>query len=341
VQYVNVGSSGLLVSKVVVGTARFGETDDSDVDKIVGTALDLGITAFDTADIYVGGRSEELLGRAVASRRDQLVICSKVGMRVGDTEADHGTAFRGMLDHAARWHRGIAPTDQGLSRKHVFSALDASLRRLGTDYIDLYQVHCWDPRTPIGETIGALDDAVRAGKIRYVGCSGFAAWQVYRGLWESEVRGLVRFHSLQAPYNVLNSAAQQELLTACAHENVGVLAFQMLAGGMLSDRYALDSSEPAAGSRLATRASYRRTFWTEDVFTTVKALHEVAKSTGRAVSQLALGRVFANPAIAAGLFGASRPEQLRDAVDVIDRPLTSEEIAAVDDAVAPRPEAKS
>src|SRR3954447_15690118 len=189
-QYVTVGSSGLLVSKLVLGTARFGEGDDSDVDEIVGTALDIGMNAFDTADIYGAGRSEELLGRAIAKRRDQVVICSKAGMRVGDVEADHGAMMRGQLDHTERWERGIAPTDQGLSRKHVIAALDASLRRLGTDYIDLYQVHCWDPRTPIGETLSALDDAVHAGKVRYVGCSGFSAWQIYRGLWESQVRGL-------------------------------------------------------------------------------------------------------------------------------------------------------
>jgi 1-deoxyxylulose-5-phosphate synthase len=332
-RYVTLGTSGLLVSEIVLGTARFGE-GDVDVDRIVGTALDLGINTFDTADIYADSRSEQLLGQAVAHRRDQLVIASKAGMRVGDKEADHGAAMRNCLDHSERWHRGIAPTDQGLSRKHLVSALDASLKRLGTDYVDLYQVHRWDPLTPIDETLATLDDLVHAGKVRYVGCSGFAAWQVVRGLLGSARSGLARWSSVQLPYNLLARDAERELLPACAHEGLGVLVFQLLAGGLLSDRYLDQASEPTPDSRLGSRRSYRQLFWNDTAFTAVRALRAVSEATGRSMSQLALGWVLANPAVSAGLFGVSKPEQLLDVVDVIDHPLTEEELRAVDDAVS-------
>jgi len=174
---------------------------------------------------------------------------------------------------------------------------------------------------------------VRAGKVRYIGCSGFAAWQVVRGLLASATSGRTRWASVQLPYNLLARDAERELLPACAHEGVGVLVFQLLAGGMLSDRYFDGFSEPAPDSRLGSRSSYRQLFWHEQSFAAVRALHDVAASSGRTVSQLALGWVLANPAVSAGLFGVSKPEQVLDVVDVIDRPLSEDEKRTIDDAV--------
>ena len=332
VRYVRVGTSGLKVSELILGAARFGEIDDEVADRVVGTALDLGITSFDTADAYNGGRSEEVLGKALRSRRDQVVIATKVGLRVGDTEVDHAAAFRGGLDHAERWARGIAPTEHGLSRKHVLAALDASLRRLGTDHIDLYQVHKWDDETPIEETLAALDDAVRAGKVRYVGCSAFAAWQVVRALWASDRAGAPPFVSIQAPYNVVNRSIEADLLPACAAHGVGVLAFQVLAGGILTARFDR-AREPELSTRVGSRGVYKTRYWNDEVFGVVDRLGDVAHRTGRASSHLALGWTLANPVITAVLFGASRPEQLTDVAAVLEKPLDPAEVAEVDTAV--------
>src|SRR2546421_4927332 len=183
------------VSELALGTATFGDTvDASTAANVLGAALHAGINIIDTADVYAQGRSEQIVGGALGAWRDKVVLCTKVGSRVGDAEAAlRASLTADGLDHAARWGDGIAPTDRGLSRKHIVAALEASLRRLQTDYVDLYQVHRFDPLTPIDEVLAALDDLVRSGKVRAVGCSGWAAWQVYRALWLSDVRHLTRF----------------------------------------------------------------------------------------------------------------------------------------------------
>lgn len=330
VHYSNLGRTGLKVSQLILGAARFGElTGGNTADAIVGAALDAGITTFDTADIYNGGRSEEELGRALKKRREAVVLCTKVGMRVGDTEVDHAAAFRpGGLDHAARWRHGISPNDQGLSRVHLLAAIDASLGRLGTDYIDVYQVHKWDDDTPIEETLSALDDLVRFGKVRYIGCSAFAAWQLYRALWTSDIRQFERFACIQAGYNVLSRDHDRELFPACVAESVSVLAFQVLAGGMLSGRYERDA-EPASTSRLGSRQVYRARYWAPAVFDAVDRLKAVAEQSGRSMAQLAIGFALAQPAVTAVLFGVSAPEQVAAVVDVVDRPLDVDEVEAV------------
>ncbi|HKE77499.1 MAG TPA: aldo/keto reductase, partial [Acidimicrobiales bacterium] len=296
----------------------------------VGTALDLGINAYDTADAYNGGRSEEVLGKALRSRRGQVVLSTKVGLRVGDTEADLAAAFRpGGLDHAERWQRGIAPTEHGLSRKHVIAALDDSLRRLGTDYVDLYQVHRWDDEAPIEETLAALDTLVRAGKVRYVGCSGFAAWQLVRALWAADRTGTTAPVSIQAPYNIVNRSIEADLLPACTEQGVGVLAFQVLAGGILTARFDR-TRDPDGSTRVGSRGVYRMRYWNDGVFDAVDRMREVAERTGRQPSHLALGWALARPAVTAVLFGVSRPEQLTDVAPVLDKPLDAGELAELD-----------
>jgi 1-deoxyxylulose-5-phosphate synthase len=334
VRYVQLGASGLRVSELILGAARFGEIDDREADRLVGASLDAGITTFDVADIYNGGVSEELLGKAIRARRDQVVLCSKVGLRVGDGEVDHTAAFApGGLDHAARWSRGIAPTDQGLSRKHVTQAVDDSLRRLGTDHLDLYQVHKWDDSTPIEETMGVLDDLVRAGKVRYLGCSAFAAWQVQRAVRASEARHLQRLVSIQAPYNLAARDAERELVPACLDAGVGILAFQVLAGGLFAGRYRPDQT-PDGDTRMGSRAVYRNRYWNQQMFDLVDRLGSVASERGRTLTELAVGWTLTRPAVTAVIFGASAASQLQEAVAVLDRPLDGDELAALEDAVA-------
>jgi aryl-alcohol dehydrogenase-like predicted oxidoreductase len=332
--YVNLGRTGLKISRVVLGAATFGETADAAASTaVVGAALDIGVTTFDVADAYVQGQAEEILGAALRSRRDQVVICSKVGLRPLDTETDHATAMgRRPLDHAERWQRGIAPTDAGLSRKHILAAVEHSLRRLQTDYLDLYQIHLWDPTTPIEETLGALESLVRSGKVLHIGCSQLRAHELYRALWASEVRGFSRFESMQVPYNALQRDAEIDLFEACTAEGVSVLAFRPLAGGMLTGRWGRHAP-PEDDSRFARRASYQNRFWNEASIEAVERLTLVASRFGRSVAELSLGWVLANPAVTATIFGASRPDRLADVEATVARPLSREEIAAVDEAL--------
>jgi 1-deoxyxylulose-5-phosphate synthase len=195
-QYTRLGRTGLTVSRLVLGSTMFGEVmDDAQAQAVIHRALELGVNTLDTGNVYGGGRAEEIIGRCLCDRRDRVVLCTKVGFRVGDSPADHADAVAGGLDHAARWARGISPNDQGLSRRHILAAVEASLRRLGTDYIDLYQIHRWDAAVPIEETLRALEDLVRSGKVRYLGCSNARSWQLYEALWTSERAGLSRFES--------------------------------------------------------------------------------------------------------------------------------------------------
>jgi 1-deoxyxylulose-5-phosphate synthase len=314
-RYRPLGGTGMLVSELALGTATFGDAvDDPTADKIVGAALESGINIIDTADVYAQGRSEEILGAVLSGRRGQLVLCSKVGSRVGDTEEALRASLRhDGLDHAARWREGIAPTDRGLSRKHLIAGLEASLRRLRTDYLDLYQMHRFDPFTPIEEVLAALDDLVRSGKVRAVGCSGWAAWQLYRGLWISEVRHLVRFQAQQVPYNVLSRAAEADLLPALEAAGLGALTFQALAGGLLSGRYQ-DGKTPDPHSRMGSRAVYRERFYTRPMIAGAGAVAEAAALRGCAPATLSIAWLLAQPAVTSVLVGASRAEQLTDAV---------------------------
>jgi 1-deoxyxylulose-5-phosphate synthase len=333
-EYRQLGSTGARVSSLVLGAATFGEIADQDeVDQIVDAAVEAGINAIDTGNVYAQGRSEEHVGRALKRHRDRLLVFTKVGMRVGDTIDELATGARGLHDPSLRWEQGISPNDAGLSRVHIRRAIEDSLRRLGVDHLDLYQVHSWDPRTPIHETLGVLDDLIREGKIRYIGCSSFAGWQLTKSLWAAERGGLTAFATMQTSYNLVSRRPELDPLPACVDAGVGVLAFQPLAGGLLTGRYQADR-EPEPGSRMALRPTYRAQYFSPEVFAAVDALRAVAVETDRSIAELALGWLLSNPSVNAVLVGADRPEELRETVRIADRPLTDDEWTAVDAAAA-------
>ncbi|MET0986966.1 MAG: aldo/keto reductase [Steroidobacteraceae bacterium] len=320
-QYGRLGRSGLKISRLVLGSSTFGEiTPEDDARQILHAAWEAGINAIDTGDIYGNGQAEEIIGRAVQGRRHRLVILTKVGNRVGDAPADHAASMSGRLDHAERWSRGISPNDQGLSRAHVVSAVEASLRRLRTDYIDVYQVHRWDPEVPIEETLRALDDLVRAGKVRYIGCSNLAGWQLHKALWTSDVRALVRYESVQVLYNLFAQGPEQDILAAAANEQVGALVFSALASGFLSGKHGRQAPNP--GSLLASRAIYQQMYWNERNFARLERWTEYATRTGRTCTQLALGWVLSHPAVSAALVGVQYPHELEELTATVSKPLT-------------------
>jgi 1-deoxyxylulose-5-phosphate synthase len=335
-QYLTLGRSGLTISRIVLGAAQFGETVDVDrADAIVRAALNLGITTIDTADSYARGASEPIVGAVLASHpRDQLVLCTKVGLRVGDDDAAHAAGARPQgHDPMARWKSGIAPNDQGLSRKHLIAAVEASLRRLDTDYIDLYQVHRFDPSTPIVETLRALDDLVHSGKVRYLGCSGFAAWQMCTAVAESDHRGLERFESLQVRYSVVDRGAETETLPACIGTSVSALAFQVLAGGVLTGRVLPGAgSEPTPGTR-ASRPAVRARYWNDPIGRQAECLQRFAADAGRSPSEIAIGWVIGAPGIGGVIVGASQPDQLDAAARAADAPLLDDERRVLSDAL--------
>jgi aryl-alcohol dehydrogenase (NADP+) len=278
------------------------------------------VTFLDSADVYplgggldTVGRTEEILGRWLAGRRHEFIVATK--------------CFGPMSRR--RW-------DQGNSRKHILDAVEGSLRRLGTDYIDLYQLHGPDPATPIDETLRALEDVVRAGKVRYVGCSNFLAYQVARAIGRSEALGVVRFDSVQPRYNLLFREIERELLPLCVEEGIGVIPYNPIAGGFLSGKHNREAG-PEEGSRftLGTAAGrYQERYWHEGMFETVEQLRPIAAEAGMPLATMALSWVLANPAITSPIIGASRPEQLDDLLLAVERPLDADLKARLDDLTA-------
>ena len=263
---------------------------------ILDRASEGGITFLDTADVYplggglaTVGRTEEILGRWLKGKRDRFIVATKCAGSVGPH-----------------------PWDQGGSRKHILDAIDASLRRLGTDYVDLYQLHSPDPTTPIDETLDALGDIVRSGKARYIGCSNFLAYQVARALGRSEALNLARFVSVQPRYNLLFRQFERELLPLCSEEGLGVLPYNPLAGGLLSGKH--DSAEvPAEGTRFTignAASAYQGRYWKDREFATVNKLRDVAVREGISLVTLSLAWVSAHASVTSPIIGASRPEQL-------------------------------
>jgi len=319
-QYTRLGRTGLPVSRLCLGTMTFGfQCDEATSFAIMDRAFEGGITFFDTADVYpIGappgaqGRTEEIIGRWLArtGNRSRIILATKCFGRVGP----------------ARW-------DQGNSRKHILDAVDASLRRLGTDYIDLYQLHGPDPETPIDETLKALDDLVRWGKVRYIGCSNFLAYQVARAIGRSEVLGVARFDSVQPRYNLLFREIERELLPLCAEEGIGVIPYNPLAGGLLTGKHNPETG-PEEGSRftLGTAAQrYQERYWHGRMFETVEQLRPIAAEAGMSLAQMAVAWVMANPVITAPIIGASRPEQLADTLAAAETSLPPELKQRLDD----------
>jgi aryl-alcohol dehydrogenase (NADP+) len=276
-----------------------------------------GITFLDTADVYpVGGtfetvgHTEEILGRWLRGRRADFVVATKCA---------------GAMS--------AKPWDRGASRKHILDAIEGSLRRLGTDYVDLYQIHHPDPQTPMEETLRALDDVVRAGKARYVGCSNYHAYQVARALGRSEATGVARFDSVQPRYNLLFRQIERELLPLCQEEGVGVIPYNPMAGGFLSGKHRRDAG-PTAGTRftLGTAARrYQERYWREREFASVEELRPLAAAAGMSMAQMAVTWVLAHPAITSAIIGASRAEQLDDMFAAADKEIPPDLKARLDD----------
>jgi aryl-alcohol dehydrogenase-like predicted oxidoreductase len=320
-QHVQLGRTGLQVSRLCLGTMTFGlQCDETTSRAILDAAAESGITFIDTADVYplggtldTVGRTEEIIGRWLHGRRDQFILATKCVNKVGP-----------------------APWQQGASRKNVMWAIDASLKRLGTDYVDLYQLHHYDAQTPIEESLDALDTVVRSGKARYVGCSNFHAWQIARALGKSETHRLARFATAQPRYNLLFRQIERELLPLCLEEGLGVLPYNPLAGGLLSGKHDR-KRPPPEGTRftIGTASSmYQDRYWHEREFDTVSALAEIAKETGTSLVTLAVAWVLANPAVTSPIIGASRPEQLAASVAAVDFELAAEVKQRLDELTA-------
>ncbi|OPG02505.1 aldo/keto reductase [Microbispora sp. GKU 823] len=283
--YRRLGDSGLVVSALGLGGNNFGRRIDLDATRaVVDAALDAGVTLIDTADIY--GESETLLGEVLKGRRDQVVIATKFG---GDVNGANGP------DWGAR-----------ASRRYVRLAVERSLRRLKTDWIDLYQLHFPDPSTPIEETLSVLTDLVREGKVRYVGSSNFASWQVTDADWIARTGGFERFVSAQNEYSLLDRRVEKELVPALLHHGVGLLPYFPLANGLLTGKYRR-GEEPPAGTRLAGRPQYL----TDARFELVERLREFAERQGVSLLDVAIGGLLAQPAVSSVIAGATRPEQIK------------------------------
>jgi aryl-alcohol dehydrogenase (NADP+) len=316
--HTRLGRTGLSVSRLCLGTMTFGlQCDEAASRAILDRAAAGGISFLDTADVYplgggldTVGRTEEILGRWFEGRRHEFVVATKC---VGAMSA--------------------RPWDRGASRKHILDAIDGSLGRLRTDYVDLYQLHHFDPTTPIDESLRALDDVVRAGKARYVGCSNFHAYQVARALGRSEVLGVARFESVQPRYNLLFRQPERELLPLCREEGIGVIPYNPLAGGFLSGKHRRDAG-PAAGTRFALGTAagrYQDRYWHEREFQTVERLRPLAAAAGVSLAGLAVAWTLAEPAITAPIVGASRPEQLDDVLSATEKPLDAALKARLDE----------
>ena len=316
-RHVRLGRTGLQVSRICLGTMTFGlQCDEPTAVAILDRAAAGGVTFLDAADVYpVGGsldtvgRTEEILGRWLAGRRHGFVVATKCA---------------GVM--------GAKPWERGLSRKHILDAIDASLRRLRTDYVDLYQVHSPDRETPIDETLRALDDVVRAGKARYVGCSNYLAYQVARAIGRSETHGLVRFDSVQPRYNLLFRQIERELLPLCREEGIGVIPYNPLAGGFLTGKHKREAG-PTPGTRFTLGSAagrYQDRYWHQREFDTVEALRPLAAEAGISLTRLAVAWVLAHPAVTAPIIGASRPDQLDDVLPAVEKDLGADIKARLD-----------
>ena len=327
-KYRTLGRTGLKVSELCLGTMTFGENffniavvNQADATRMVARALDAGINFFDTADVYSYGGSEETLGRALKESgvaRDKLIVATKVRSPMSDSAAS-GT---GDLNNV------------GLSRHHIFAAVEDSLRRLGTDYIDLYQVHGWDILTPIDETLRALDDLVVAGKIRYIGCSNWTARHLMKALMLSEKNDRARFVSLQAYYSIVARDLEYDLLPLCREENVGILVWSPLAGGFVTGKYRRDSPGPAGTRRSGFDFP---PIDQERGFDAVEAVEQVARTKGASIPQVGLAWLLAQSGVTSVIIGVNKMSQLEDNLKAVDLELTADEIETLSTTTEPRP----
>src|ERR1700686_1448430 len=312
--------TGLKVSELCLGCMTFGrETDEKTAGKILDRFIEVGGNFLDTANVYAAGASEEILGRILGERRKDLVVATKVRF--------NANAFIG---------KPVPPNQIGLSRGHIMAEVGASLRRLNTDYIDLYQVHMWDFETPIEETMRALDDLVRQGKVRYIGASNFTAWQLMKSLWVSDKHDAARFDSLQPQYSLITRDIEREILPLCRSENVGVIPWSPLGGGFLTGKYR-SGQRPPEDSRLAKVDMWNR-LANERNYATLGAVEQVAKERSRPIAQVALAWVNQQPSVSSVIYGARTEEQNDQNLGAIGFRLESAELAALDKASALPPE---
>jgi 1-deoxyxylulose-5-phosphate synthase len=320
-KYTRLGSTGLTVSRICLGMMSYGDQasrrwflDEQGAQPIVARAVEAGVTFFDTADVYSHGVSEQITGRLLARlfpQREDYVLATKVYFSTG----------RGQ-------------NDEGLSRKHVLAAIDASLERLGTDYVDLYQIHRWDSETPIEETMEVLHDVVRSGKARYIGASSMFAWQFAKAQHTADTHGWTRFVSMQNHYNLVYREEEREMIPLCLDQGVGVVPWSPLARGLLA------GNRERGGERRTVRADsdeYAERLYDDDDFDVVDAVRAVAGERGLAPAQVALAWLLGKPAVAAPIVGATRLEHLEDAVAAVDVTLSDEEVARLEAPYRPHP----
>jgi len=304
-QYRSLGNSGLQVSAIGLGTNQFGgKVDQAGVNNIIDGAIDVGINFIDTADVYTKGNSESTLGVALKGKWHKVIMGTKVVSPMGE-----------------------GPNDRGASRYHIQEGVEASLRRLQTDHIDLYQMHRWDDKTPIEETLRTLDDLVRSGKVRYIGASNYAAWQLARANLLAEVRGWTPFVSIQNHYHMFERAQEQEMIPFCNAHNVGILPYFPLAGGFLTGKYKRNEPAPA-GSRGENNAYVQR-YMTDSNYNKVEKMTAWAEERGHSMADLAHAWLLAQPQVSSVISGATKVDQVQSNAKGADWLLSAEELATV------------
>lgn len=304
-EYRQLGNSGTRVSVIGMGTNRFGnKVEQTAVNEIISAAADLGVNFIDTADVYGNGASETTLGYALKGKRDKFVVATKVYMEMGD-----------------------GPNDYGSSRYHILNGVEASLRRLQTDYIDLYQMHRWDNTTPIEETLRTLDDLVSSGKVRYIGASAYAAWQLAKANVMAELRGWVPFVTNQAHYHMLERELEKEVIPCCRAQNIGIIPYFPLAGGFLTGKYKRGQKAPE-GSR-GESSPYVQQYMTEANYDKIEKLTTWAAERGRSMGDLAQAWLLAQPQVCSVISGLTRLEHLQQNITAADWQLTAVDVAEI------------
>jgi 1-deoxyxylulose-5-phosphate synthase len=320
-EYIRFGSTGMKVSRICLGCMSYGgpnerwpwALDEEQSRSFIRRALELGINFFDTADVYSLGMSETVVGRALRdfASRDELVLATKVYFEMGS-----------------------GPNERGLSRKHILSSIDASLQRLGTDYVDLYQIHRWDYDTPIEETLEALNDVVRAGKARYIGASSMYTWQFAKALYTSDLHGWARFVSMQPHYNLIYREEEREMLPFCQDQRIAVVPYSPLARGLLARKPAKEHNETL---RDQTDPLIKARYSQEGDAALIQRVSEVAEARGVPMAQVALAWVLSKPVVTAPIIGATKPHHLDDALAALSIQLTPDEIRHLEEVYLPHP----
>lgn len=316
------GNSGLKVSTLAFGTMTFGGTNEffrqvgstrvKEAERLIALCLEAGVNLFDTADVYSRGASEEILGQALGKRREEVILATKVHGRMGE-----------------------GPNDLGQSRHHIIRACEDSLRRLGTDYIDLYQVHGFDALTPLEETLGALDDLVRSGKIRYIGCSNYSAWHLMKALGVSEHKGLERFVSQQVYYSLVARELEYELVPLSLDQGLGILVWSPLSGGFLSGKFR--RGQPSLEGTRRSQRGDPGTIDKEKGYDAIEALDEIAQEHGATIAQTAMNWLLRKPGVTSVIVGARTEEQLRDNLNAANWELAEEEVRRLNEISATPP----